>query len=161
MTETPRMSKYHQAVSGINDDLSKKKILADPFLAMSIIEDHGRELLMLLQCIVAHSDLSQLPEDDLKSLSDLGVIEYDDAHIRHTSVLTGVLSDLREPQKPEAFFAKYHTLTQLIAGHDKIATELIAILLLWQLGHIRKNTLDNAITLYLEQSTLYLLKERS
>lgn len=124
-------------------------------------KDNQHEMLMLLKSIISFSDLSDVPADTLRRLSDLGIIEHDSEHVLHSSLLTNVLSDLGQPQKAELFFRKYYALMGLIANHDKIATDLISVLLLWRNGLTTDEVLKDAIAEYLELAPLFLVKDKS
>ena len=125
---------------------------------LAVIENHTRLLTTLLQCVVAHSDLKDVPEDVLRRLSELGVIEDDDAHTTHIRALRNAVSDLKEPQHAERFFKIYAGFTYKVAHHDLLATELISTLLLWRNGLAQQVTVIDAIEKYREDSGIYLLK---
>ena len=160
MPETPRMSKLHAAVSYLNATLEHHGDEHDS-AKLQVIEDHSRDLLLLLKSIVAHSDLTGIPADVLKQLGDLGVIKYDDSHVAHAHALTSILSDLEQPQKAPIFFNKYHSLFPTLARHDKLATLLIKVLLLWRQGLVPKKVLHEAIDEYSELAPHFMIKEKS
>ena len=159
MTETPRLTRYHTAIRRINDDLTKKKVLADPGAEMEIIEDHDREILATLRDIVASGALSNPPQHILQRLSDLGVIEHDERYVLQSSLLSEACSVLAQPTNPPMFYRQFYPFLVQLSQWASAATELIASVLLWRGNLLSDERLLVAADTYLEQGTPHLLKE--
>jgi len=102
----------------------------------------------LLEVLIAYCDLSEVPEETLVELRDMGMIKYDESHMTHISSLMVIAEDLRQPTHPQRFFDRYSSVMPNIVAHSLLTTELAAKAVMWRNGVSDTNAMKDAVDEY-------------
>lgn len=128
MTETPRMSRYHNAVSRVGDAIPE-----DALPHLGDMEDHARELHALLSRLITTHAISGPDSHTLEELRSLGLIQSQSFSDEFSKSLTALHRLLHEPHRINDL-APFETTITIAVDYIMQTAPLINDLSLWRQG---------------------------